>query len=122
VDGVSWRILAEDIRTLYSGQKLPLKGSSYRQWVDRVKGYPEQHPGERSYWAGLLSSLPVYNISAEAGAVQSWGSVSLSKDQTRTLLQRIAGAYHTEINDLLLTALAYALQDLNGSAVQGVTL
>ncbi len=33
VDGVSWRILAEDIRILYEGKKLPVKGSSYRQWV-----------------------------------------------------------------------------------------
>ena len=36
VDGVSWRILAEDIKRLYLGESLPSKGSSYRQWVSRI--------------------------------------------------------------------------------------
>ncbi|WP_133134280.1 non-ribosomal peptide synthetase, partial [Legionella santicrucis] len=38
------------------------------------------------------------------------------------LLREANGAYHTQINDLLLTTLAYALNDLSGESVHHVTL
>ncbi|WP_133134416.1 condensation domain-containing protein, partial [Legionella santicrucis] len=41
---------------------------------------------------------------------------------TSFLLREANGAYHTQINDLLLTTLAYALNDLSGESVHHVTL
>ena len=40
--------------------------------------------------------------------------LKLSETIHQDLLQQANQAYHTEINDLLLTALAYALQDWHG--------
>ena len=121
VDGVSWRILAEDIKNLYQGKALPPKGSSYRQWVEEVKAYPTQHPLEAIYWEEQLKGMPDYHLEEHANA-SSEAHFELDTQLTKSLLQEASGAYHTEINDLLLTALTYALQEINGLAVQGITL
>jgi aryl carrier-like protein len=60
VDGVSWRILAQDLRVLYGGGKLPVKGSSYRQWVAAVSGYGVEHPEEAAYWKSQLGGESFY--------------------------------------------------------------
>ena len=57
VDTVSWRILIDDIQCLYEGNTLGLKSSSYRQWVEAMQRYPEQHPEERDYWASYANQL-----------------------------------------------------------------
>jgi non-ribosomal peptide synthase protein (TIGR01720 family) len=41
-------------------------------------------------------------------------TLSLSVEETRTLLQKVPKAYHTQINDVLLTALVQALADWTG--------
>jgi len=119
VDTVSWRIITEDLRTLYEGKTLPPKGSSYRQWVEQVKHYPTQHPSEAAYWEEQLREMPGYPSTGEEEAVLYFG---LDKTITTSLLQEAPKAYHTEVNDLLLTALAYALKELNHKNVQGITL
>lgn len=58
VDGVSWRILLEDLTTAYrqafSGQtiRLPEKTASFALWSDGIRQYVEQHLGEaeKQYW------------------------------------------------------------------------
>ncbi|WKL50110.1 amino acid adenylation domain-containing protein [Flavobacterium pectinovorum] len=121
VDGVSWRILADDMRTLYSGKSLPQKGSSYRQWVDSVRNYSKDHPSELSYWEEQLAGMPKYESPDQDQ--QSYALfLELDKPLTQSLLHTASKAYHTEINDLLLTALAYALKGINQSDVQGITL
>jgi amino acid adenylation domain-containing protein/non-ribosomal peptide synthase protein (TIGR01720 family) len=123
VDGVSWRILAEDIKTLYEGRKLPAKGSSYRQWVSSVSQYAVDHAGESVYWERQLSGLPSYeSLRSQQVDHSSATLMELPAELTKTLLQESSKAYHTEINDLLLTALAYALRDINQHEVQGITL
>ena len=121
VDGVSWRILAEDVKLLYEGKTLAPKGSSYRQWVETVSKYPEQHPEEASYWQEQLKGMPAYRIAAQQ---QEAGEefFELDKELTRSLIQEASRVYHTEVNDLLLTALAYALKEINHNTIQGITL
>ena len=120
IDSVSWRILADDIKQLYTGKNLPEKGSSYRQWVEIVKGYTQTHTSESSYWELQLRDIPSYEKSACKEEYVT--AVEIDKDITKILLNEASKAYHTEVNDLLLTAVAYALKDLNGSYVQGLSL
>ncbi|MEG4323650.1 condensation domain-containing protein, partial [Microcoleus sp. Aus8_D3] len=122
VDGVSWRILTEDIKTLYEGKTLGSKGSSYRQWIECVKDYSSNNKEEGKYWATQLLGI---SRDLEKDAVEEESSSSileLDNELTSLLLHKIPEAYHTEINDLLLTGFAYALKDITGSAVQGITL
>jgi len=122
VDGVSWRILVDDVKDLYTGKSLPVKGSSYRQWIKSVKAYPAKHPEEAAYWETQLEGMPLYDIPKYNLTSPTIASLELNKTLTRSLLQKVSKAYHTEINDLLLTALAYALKELNGNDTQGITL
>jgi amino acid adenylation domain-containing protein/non-ribosomal peptide synthase protein (TIGR01720 family) len=108
VDTVSWHILIEDVKALYEGKTLAAKTSSYRQWVKAVEAYPQQHPQEINYWETLVEKHLPLKIKASGKPVTT--EIKLSKKYTQALLQQANEAYHTEINDLLLTALAYALQ------------
>jgi non-ribosomal peptide synthase protein (TIGR01720 family) len=121
IDGVSWRILTEDIKALYEGKSLPAKGSSYRQWSEQMKHYAREHLSEGNYWQEQLNALPDYHTK-EKEQEASAASFELDKELTKSLLQQVSKAYHTEINDLLLTAFAYALKEMNQQDIQGITL
>jgi len=119
VDAVSWRILIEDFKSIYNNEALAPKATSYRQYSNLVTEYADNHSEQLSYWNNVLESIPSY---PEISSKPTRGEVRLSKAQTESLLQQSSKAYQTEINDLLLTALALALQDWNGSSTQGITL
>ncbi|MBR8840829.1 MAG: amino acid adenylation domain-containing protein, partial [Stigonema ocellatum SAG 48.90 = DSM 106950] len=120
VDGVSWRILLEDLSHAYQqisrGEsiQLPAKTAAFKHWAERLMEYG-QSPAlaeEMDYWLdqsrSRVASLPVdYPYGKENNTVASANevSVSLSVEQTRALLQEVPSAYKTQINDVLLTAL-----------------
>ncbi len=122
VDGVSWRVLLEDLQTVYrqlgDGQSvsLPAKTSALRDWASRLQAYAgsESLREELSVWqhqlAGPAVTLPVDRPQGtlrnrDADTV----SVRLNAEHTRQLLQHAPSAYRTQVNDLLLTALARVL-------------
>ena len=121
VDSVSWRILTEDIMMLYAGKELPSKGSSYRQWVTSVRNYALRNPAERTYWKGQIKNIPKEPL-AGLREEPTAAFLEIDRDITKSLLQEASKAHQTEINDLLLTALAYALKDINGQDVQCIML
>ena len=119
VDAVSWRILIEDFKSLYNNDDLENKTSSYRQWVKEVSLYAEKNPEEKDYWNNILKSISPRNVIEQES---TFSSVKMNKESTSALLQQANEAYHTEINDLLLTALALTLQDWNKESTQSITL
>jgi amino acid adenylation domain-containing protein/non-ribosomal peptide synthase protein (TIGR01720 family) len=129
VDGVSWRILLEDLHTLYqslSGDQivqLPAKTASYQQWAQGLTLYArsEELRQERDYWLGeswaRVDRLPVdFPMKRGAHEEQSAAGVLTALDtrDTRALLQEVPYAYHTQINDVLLTALAQTFAEWTG--------
>jgi len=108
VDTVSWRILIDDVRRLLSSESLGEKTSSYRQWVKTVSQYSDAHPEEAEYWEAQFSDLPDY-AAFDCGKATT-KILALAPSRTQALLKECSGAYHTEINDLLLTALGCALK------------
>ncbi len=121
IDAVSWRIIAEDLRSLYAGETLLPKSASYRQWVSAVARYAQQHPTQQAYWSDVLSSEGNSRLPA-ATDEQRDSKVIFSSLLTQQLLYQANQAYSTEINDLLLTALATALTELSGSVAHLITL
>lgn len=119
MDSVSWRILTEDIKALYYGETLPQKGSSYRQWIETMDFYPEYNPEEDAFWSTQLADMQEYSKD-----YQDSTEVPLTFDSefTYVLLRTASQAYHTEVNDLLLTTLAYSLKDVNDNDIQLITL
>nr|MDZ8168143.1 amino acid adenylation domain-containing protein [Nostoc sp. CmiSLP01]MDZ8284553.1 amino acid adenylation domain-containing protein [Nostoc sp. ChiSLP01] len=130
VDGVSWRILLEDLATAYQqisrGEaiKLPAKTTSWQYWSDRLTEYAQtQAVKELDYWLSQSSlqvtALPVeYTFGEENNTVASTASVTLAlnAEQTRALLQDVPSAYNTQINDVLLTALVQSFTQWTGES------
>ncbi|MGE7450413.1 amino acid adenylation domain-containing protein, partial [Pseudomonas qingdaonensis] len=125
VDGVSWRILLEDLQSAYTqlaaGQlvNLPPKTSSTQAWAQRLQAHAADLQGELAYWsselAGASAELPCDN---PQGSLQSVHGIEvqthLDAVTTRQLLQQAPAAYRTQVNDLLLTALARVIARWTG--------
>jgi amino acid adenylation domain-containing protein/non-ribosomal peptide synthase protein (TIGR01720 family) len=125
VDGISWRPLLEDLETacqqLKSKQKvaLPAKTASYKTWAERLRTLAESAwlKQELPYWTAVTEpgavteALKPLTMDAAALARNTEGhaeklTVALDEDATRALLQSVPAVYNTQINDVLLTALA----------------
>ncbi len=126
VDTVSWRILTEDLKTLYDGGSIGRKGSSYRQWTKAIEDYASKHQKETDYWINVLSDYKKNNnlkrLETSTRNVDNYTNFKLSRKTTEQLLHESNRAYHTQIDDILLTALGYALQDLTKDPVHHIVL
>ena len=177
VDGVSWRILLEDLQTAYEqlsrGEAiaLPSKTTSFKHWAERLREYAQSEVvrQEQDYWlaqaqksvprlpvdyAGgdnteyysdkadltppaLLTKAPVpYEGMGESDspllageglgersllqdcdntvASEKTVSIALNVEETQALLQEVPAAYRTQINDVLMTALAQSFARWTG--------
>ncbi|NTS77173.1 non-ribosomal peptide synthase/polyketide synthase [Catenovulum sp. SM1970] len=109
IDAVSWRIIADDMQSLLTGQSLPEKTSSYRQWVDAINSYAKKYDNELDYWESVISEADC-NVVAEPAKSAITLDVKLDSEKTDQLLQQSNNTYNTEINDLLLSALCLAAE------------
>src|ERR1019366_3828676 len=128
IDGVSWRILLDDLQSVYTQMvagktvKLPHKTTSFQQWAQQLQSYAADtrvSSEELNYWLGqtnhTFQHLPIdYQKGANTVASVRHIQQALSKEETRALLQDVPLAFHTQINDVLLTALALALLSWTG--------
>jgi amino acid adenylation domain-containing protein/non-ribosomal peptide synthase protein (TIGR01720 family) len=127
VDGMSWRIILQDLQQAYTSLaageevQLSLKSTSYKQWAEEVAAYAESdEAGEQeAYWLQAereqVRQLP-RDYEVRENLVSSTGTVtmSLSQAETEALLQEVPAAYYTQINEVLLSALAVALKQWTG--------
>ncbi|WP_414517101.1 amino acid adenylation domain-containing protein [Nostoc sp. PCC 9305] len=127
MDAISWRIWLEDFHKAYQqlsqGKAIQLaaKTTSFKYWAERLRLYAQSTvlQQEFDYWLNpsfhQVSPLPrddfgQPNTVASARTV----SVSLNAEDTQALLQEVPAVYKTQINDLLLTALALAFRQWTG--------
>ncbi|MDF3293283.1 non-ribosomal peptide synthetase [Streptomyces silvisoli] len=123
VDGVSWRVLLEDLDRAYRARRdgrdgtaaLPAKSSALRHWAQRLTEYAAEggFDGEREYWsqsvAGALTALPTDLPGANSYASVRSVTVRLSPRDTSVLLRTLPRTYRTQVNDVLLSALGRVL-------------
>ncbi|MDN5217538.1 amino acid adenylation domain-containing protein, partial [Fulvivirgaceae bacterium BMA12] len=126
VDTVSWRIILEDLSTLFQQckQRQPLqlatKTDSYKYWAEQLLVYAQNESlqQQQEYWQQieqasadeLTLDYQGTNFLRDAASA----SFSLDQQQTQQLLTEVPKAYGTEINDALLTALALSLNECFG--------
>ncbi|WP_326812877.1 amino acid adenylation domain-containing protein [Streptomyces scopuliridis] len=128
-DGVSWRILVPDLvgayQDLEAGRVPELRPveTSLRHWSRALSAQAreERRTSELPLWNGILST-PGPRLAKRAldPAVDTTGrarsrAVTYGADRARHLFSTIPAAFHCEINDVLLTALALAVQRCVGS-------
>ncbi|MFJ4190007.1 amino acid adenylation domain-containing protein [Kitasatospora sp. NPDC089509] len=125
VDGVSWRILLPDLARAHTaataGEPVRLQpvGTSLRHWsalLERTAGSPELR-AQLDWWRAESADdgEPLGHRPADP-AVDTFGTARtlhrvLDTDTTAALLTEVTGAFHAEVNDVLLTALALAVAD-----------
>jgi amino acid adenylation domain-containing protein/non-ribosomal peptide synthase protein (TIGR01720 family) len=132
VDGVSWRVLVEDLEEAYRqasrGQRvaLPPKTTSFQEWARRLDGHAGSEALVRELvdWSATaqvsVPRLPV-DFSEEGhlvGNLVGWAatvSFELGAEETADLLQTLPAVYHSRIDDALLSALVRALAGWTGS-------
>ena len=124
VDGVSWRVLLEDLQLAYTalaaGKAVTLaaKSSSLKAWAERLGAYARSPEllAEADHWLRDFEAaggeLPRDNpTGAQTNRYVAHASSRLDATLTRKLLQVAPAAYRTQVNDLLLAALARVLCD-----------
>ena len=101
--------------------ELPTPSASFERWSQALTDYASTaEPGNSlDDWRNIDAvdgTLPTYG--SEPGenteATARTATVSLDRDETRALLQQVPAAYRTQINDVLLAALALALRAWTG--------
>ncbi|MFO1417388.1 MAG: amino acid adenylation domain-containing protein [Methylotetracoccus sp.] len=127
VDGVSWRILLEDLLSAYdalaSGQavRLPAKTGSWGRWSERLWAYGRSAAvaSEIGYWTDPArmaeAALPVDEPAGGREERQSAQIVlRLSEAETRALLQNVVGRYRLRVDEVLLACLLRAMRAWRG--------
>jgi non-ribosomal peptide synthase protein (TIGR01720 family) len=127
VDPISWGILLEDLEAacarLALGMEvvLPAKTTSYRAWAEALVAHAgsEALRKEREFWSSLPAEPPRLSVDypgvfTEASAATV--TTALDPEETRALLLDAPGAYNTNPEELLLTALAQTLGAWLGEA------
>ncbi|MCK1637528.1 amino acid adenylation domain-containing protein [Bradyrhizobium sp. 157] len=132
VDGVSWRVLLEDLASAYDQLRrdavvtLPPKSESYASWGERLHSYATSRElaDELPFWLDCAAgpSLPCDDNHGGIDRVGDGEEVSLVFDTevTSRLLQEAPSAYRTQVNDLMLASLARAVS--RWSQRDGVTV
>ncbi len=119
VDGVSWRILLEDLQQAYRQAALPAKTSSYQQWAQQLQAHARTLQGQLPFWQAQACEAELPCDNPQGGLQNRLGATletRLDAEHTRQLLQDAPAAYRTQVNDLLLTALVRVISRWSGQA------
>jgi non-ribosomal peptide synthase protein (TIGR01720 family) len=126
VDGVSWRIVLEDLNIAWSqhhgGQPvaLPAGGTSFARWASLLAEHARSAAvvEQADTWkqvaatpAVLPSPQPERDTYASAGHL----SVSLDTETTQMLLSEVPAAFHAGIHEVLLLAFGLAVAEFLGT-------
>ncbi|WP_442738394.1 condensation domain-containing protein [Streptomyces pseudogriseolus] len=148
VDGVSWRILLQDLRTAWDLFKEHVPGAepgpavptdtwvtermanppvSFEEWGRLLAANARERTGELSFWTGLFEGVGDVvdgaDLVAGRDVLRTQATVSrvLPADLTEDLLNRAPTATGTGINAVLLTALGEAVHRWRSAKVPGNT-
>ncbi len=128
VDGISWRILFEDINTLLeepaAGRplQLPAKTDSYLSWSDQLTAYTQtkSFSTAKAWWNSFTKkeAAPIRRDNPTARAIvkdNKTVNFRLTTEETTALLKNAHAAFGTQINDILLAALFAGIKERYGA-------
>ncbi len=125
VDGISWRILVNDINTIYDQIKnskkvnIPEKTHSYQDWANHLSQISvSELQEEKKYWEQTLETnfqFPTdYDLGKDDINTSETLIETLNKEETTKLLTEAHYSFNTETQDLLITALARTICQMVG--------
>ena len=125
VDGVSWRILLEDLNIAWAqhhgGQPiaLPAGGTSFARWSALLAEYAHapEVVAQAEAWRQVTATpaaLPAVQPEVDTFATAGHLSVQLDAETTRLLLGEVPAAFHAGIHEILLIAFGLACAEFLG--------
>ncbi|GLY53410.1 non-ribosomal peptide synthetase [Lentzea sp. NBRC 102530] len=125
VDGVSWRVLTEDLRTALDqvsrGERIVLGATtdSPAAWASRLTEHLAAggFDGEKTHWAALQdvdATVPVDRDGPNSVRSTRIVRAGLDADTTAKLLREVPPVYRTEVGDVLVAALGRVLAAWTG--------
>ena len=126
VDGVSWRILLEDLNIAWAQLRsaqpiaLPAGGTSFARWSALLAEYAHSPEvvAQADVWrqvAATPAALPAVQPALDTFATAGRLSVSLDVETTRMLLGEVPAAFHAGVQDILLIAFGLAAAEFSGT-------
>ncbi|MFF5078189.1 amino acid adenylation domain-containing protein [Actinoplanes sp. NPDC000266] len=115
VDGVSWRVLVEDLAVAADGKTLPRSGTSMRAWAKGLASAARERAGDLPYWLDVVDA-PVTSLGTrpvgrgDTVSRTRHHTLRLDASLTGPLLTAVPEAFHAGVQDVLLTGLALAIR------------
>ncbi|QWG87508.1 non-ribosomal peptide synthetase [Bacillus mycoides] len=135
VDGVSWRILLEDLQVVYNqmkqgqGVRLPAKSTSFKEWSERLQAYSDSGISKevQDYWNERVEKetmkIPMdYPMQETTEESIDQVTRTLGVEETHALLQEVPVTHKTRINEVLLAALGQAIVDFTNQQTVSIHL
>ncbi|WP_231985700.1 condensation domain-containing protein, partial [Mycobacterium sp. E3247] len=129
VDGVSWRILLEDLNIAWAQHRLgqpvalPPAGTSFARWAAQLaeRANAPDVVDQLDTWrqvAATPAALPAVRPEVDTFAAAGQLSVELDAETTGMLLGEVPAAFHAGVQDILLISFALALVEFLGPRVE----
>ncbi|HEX5254707.1 MAG TPA: amino acid adenylation domain-containing protein, partial [Mycobacterium sp.] len=126
VDGVSWRILLEDLNIAWAQHRagqpvdLPVTGTSFVSWASLLaqKAQSPEIAGLAETWrrpAAIPAALPAVQPGLDTYATAGRLSLDLDVETTRMLLGEVPAAFHAGVHEILLIAFGLAVVEFLGT-------
>ena len=126
VDGVSWRILLEDLNIAWAQHHheqpitLPAVGTSFQRWASLLAEHARaavvlDQAGAWREISATPAALPQVQAAVDTYASAGHLSVSLDGESTRLLMSEVPVAFHMGIHDILLIAFGLAWAEFLGA-------
>lgn len=120
IDGVSWRILLEDLAELLehmdrSDFRLPAKTASCACYAEAYSKYSKAAHFDTSYWYKICEErkdIVPTDVSGKTFGQRKKINFHLDKVYTEMFTGKANEKYHTKPDELLLIALAFALEEM----------
>ncbi|MBB3052892.1 amino acid adenylation domain-containing protein/non-ribosomal peptide synthase protein (TIGR01720 family) [Prauserella isguenensis] len=114
VDGVSWRVLVDDLTDAYEGRELP-RPTPFLGWARSLASAADARAGEQAHWRAVgrnpqkRLTRARFDPGRDTGATAVHHEFALDAEVSRTLLTALPAAYHATPDTVLLTALTRAI-------------
>lgn len=127
IDGISWRILMDDILKVYKQLaadnvcSLPAKSSSFKKWVIKTQKYASSKNfcKQVNFWRDIRNSF-ILPIDFQKGPnIESSNRIlykTLDFNLTQGLLKVVPKSFQVDINEILLTALFQTISEWSGQS------
>ncbi|WP_433379561.1 amino acid adenylation domain-containing protein [Actinoplanes sp. CA-142083] len=127
VDGVSLRILPDDLAALWQRRATSHTGTSFRRWALGLREAAGRRATELPLWQRILdgpdpalSHRPLRPVDDLASVARH--TVRLPAGRTEPVITSVAAAFNAGINDVLLTGLALAVAKWRGGGERSVLI